>query len=163
MKYWKYFKYVVRHKWYVMIECFKHGLIWRGIMHDMSKFRPSEFLPYANFFYGYQVEKETGYQTQANMDMAWLQHMHRNDHHWQHWVLQEDSGQVFGLDIPHKVVVEMVCDWIGAGKAQHSTLTCVEWYKQHKHKMTFSALTQCELEVFLFNLKFSSKKTGEKQ
>jgi len=52
MKYLKYLKYILKHKWYVMIECFKNGLIWRGLMHDLSKFLPSEFIPYANFFYG---------------------------------------------------------------------------------------------------------------
>ena len=50
-KYTKYLNYVLRHKWYVMIECFKRGQYWRGIMHDMSKFRPSEFIPYAIYFY----------------------------------------------------------------------------------------------------------------
>jgi len=51
-KYLKYLKYVLVHKYYVFIECFKVGLFWRGIMHDMSKFFPDEFLPYARYFYG---------------------------------------------------------------------------------------------------------------
>lgn len=52
IKYLKYLRYLLRHKWYVGIECFKRGLYWRGIIHDMSKFRPAEFIPYTNFFYG---------------------------------------------------------------------------------------------------------------
>lgn len=48
----KYLGYLLRHKWYVGIECFKRGLYWRGIKHDWSKFLPSEFVPYANYFYG---------------------------------------------------------------------------------------------------------------
>jgi len=51
-KYTKYLNYVLRHKWYVMIECFKRGKYWRGLMHDISKFRPDEFIPYARFFNG---------------------------------------------------------------------------------------------------------------
>ena len=50
--YYKYLQYVIKHKYYVMIECFKVGLYWRGLVHDMSKFRPSEFIPYARYFYG---------------------------------------------------------------------------------------------------------------
>lgn len=50
--YWKYFKYVLRHKWYVFLACLKYGLIWRGIVHDLSKFKPDEFIAYARFFYG---------------------------------------------------------------------------------------------------------------
>lgn len=51
-KYFKYFNYVLRHRWYVFLECVKLGIIWRGIIHDLSKFLPSEFIPYANYFYG---------------------------------------------------------------------------------------------------------------
>jgi len=51
-KYILYLKYIIRHKWYVGIECFKMGVYWRGITHDLSKFLPSEFIPYAKYFYG---------------------------------------------------------------------------------------------------------------
>ena len=51
-KYFKYFHYIIRHKWFVFLECYKEGIIWRGITHDLSKFLPSEFFPYANHFYG---------------------------------------------------------------------------------------------------------------
>jgi hypothetical protein len=56
--YWKYFKYVVKHKWYVFVACCKQGIIWRGIIHDMSKFLPSEFIPYARFFHGEWPSRE---------------------------------------------------------------------------------------------------------
>ena len=45
-KFFRYLSYVIRHRWFVMIECFKRGLIWRGLTHDLSKFHPSEFFPY---------------------------------------------------------------------------------------------------------------------
>lgn len=162
-KYLIYLKYVIKHKWYVMIECFKCGLIWRGLMHDMSKFRPSEFIPYANFFYGKPKVRKKGYYKATNsgddnFDRAWLDHIHCNKHHWQHWVLQEDEGNVFCLKMPYKYVLEMVCDWIGAGKAQNSELSCHEWYKAHKHKMHFHDSTKKDLEFLLQEEKYNKSR-----
>ncbi len=82
-----------------MIECFRAGLYWRGIIHDMSKFLPSEFFPYANHFYGgIQTGRNgTGYYKPTNtgdaqFDWAWLLHQKRNSHHWQFYLLPEDEG-----------------------------------------------------------------------
>ena len=50
-KHLKYAGYVFRHKFYVALACFKQGLYWRGLTHDMSKFLPTEWTPYAEFFY----------------------------------------------------------------------------------------------------------------
>ena len=51
MKYIKYLRYLIIHKFWVFIYCCQYGLYWRGIIHDLSKFLPSEFIPYANYFY----------------------------------------------------------------------------------------------------------------
>ena len=55
----KYTWYIIRHKWYVFIECCKLGIIWRGIWHDWHKFLPGEFFPYAIHFNGNEEEKIT--------------------------------------------------------------------------------------------------------
>ena len=83
MKHLKYLKYVVIHKWYVMLQCFRFGIYWRGITHDISKFYPSEWFSYVNRFYGNNKDE---------FSLAWLRHQNRNDHHWQWWILQEDRG-----------------------------------------------------------------------
>jgi len=49
----RYLKYLIRHKWFV----FRAGLklkvsIWRLLIHDWTKFLPSEFFPYLRKFYG---------------------------------------------------------------------------------------------------------------
>lgn len=67
MKHLKYLSYILRHKWYVFVECCKRGIYWRGFMHDMSKFLPSQWFPYVNYFYGKkgsdikEGRDETGY------------------------------------------------------------------------------------------------------
>ncbi len=120
MKYLKYLKYIARHKWYVMIECFKLGLIWRGLMHDMSKFLPSEFFAYANYFYGYYPEKLNAYEktyhselktkkdVEIEFNIAWNHHQKRNKHHWQYWLLKEDDGKLLSVGMPKKYLKEML-------------------------------------------------------
>lgn len=54
-KHWQYFKYVIRHKWYTLIECAKLGIFWRGIVHDLSKFSKAEWGPYVEWFYGERI------------------------------------------------------------------------------------------------------------
>lgn len=167
MKYLKYLKYLVRHKWYVMIECFKVGLIWHGLTHDLSKFLPSEFIPYANYFYGNRNNikrgrNESGYYKPTDtgdkvFDFAWLLHQKRNRHHWQWWILPEDEGGVKILEMEEKYAQEMLCDWIGAGKAQgkfspkeDKYFETRNWYQQNSHKMQLGKLTRLWIELKLF-------------
>lgn len=152
MKYIKYLKYIIKHKWFVMIECFKVGLIWQGIIHDVSKLLLSEFIPYANYFYGdkHDISRgrdENGYYKPTDtgddaFDFAWLLHQKRNRHHWQWWILPEDEGGVKILEINYPYNMEMICDWLGAAKAQGKIppkddkyFYTKKWYETHKNKM----------------------------
>lgn len=166
-RYWEYLKYVLRHKWFVSLECFKRGLIWQGIMHDMSKFLPSEFIPYAKFFYasdgskinrrdstGYYKPDDTG---DKQFDFAWLLHQKRNRHHWQWWILPKDDGTTKCFRIPKRYVLEMICDWRGAGKAQGVPMSndpdnwaeTRNWFLKNKNKMTFHPDTLIDIFSFL--------------
>ena len=112
---WLHFLTIVRHKWYVGIECWKRGLYWQGIIHDLSKFSPTEFVPSARRFQGTgspiaQEKNEIGYS------YAWLNHKAKNKHHWIYWVDQV-NGKWVGCPMPEKYIQEMLCDNIGAGKA----------------------------------------------
>lgn len=105
-KHWQYLKYVLRHKWFVFLACLEYGLIWRGIKHDWTKFLPSEWFPYVNYFYGEKQSspnkwefrdgklaraKEVPNPVQDAFDRAWLFHQKRNSHHWQFWLLSPDN------------------------------------------------------------------------
>lgn len=150
IKIFKYLNYVLRHKWYVFIECWKEKIIWRGIIHDLSKFLPSEFLPYA--FHDFDKERDsTGYYKPTDtgdraFDFAWLLHQKRNKHHWQFWVLPEDDGGIKVLEMPDKYRKEMLCDWRGAGKAQGYGDNTRDWYKKNKNKMQLHPNTRKWIE-----------------
>jgi hypothetical protein len=169
--YLKYLKYLLKHKYYVAIECFKCGLIWRGLMHDFSKFYPSEFINYARFFYGKKgsdIKKgrdKTGYYKPTdtgdkNFDFAWLLHQKRNRHHWQWWILPEDEGgtKIFQIEEPY--LTEMICDWVGAGKAQghfsppnDKYLEVRKWYKKNGDKMQLDDRTRGQIEFKIMPVK----------
>jgi hypothetical protein len=144
----------------VFLECTKHGLWWRGLIHDWSKLLPSEWRPYANFFYGNRSgsspRDSTGYYKptdtgDAKFDFAWLLHQKRNDHHWQWWVLPEDDGGEKVLEMSPAARTEMLCDWRGAGRAQGKPDTRA-WYHGAKDKMRLGPDTRRWIEQAIEHL-----------
>lgn len=160
-QFYQYLKYVNAHRWYVMLACFKEGLIWQGLVHDLSKYLPSEFIPYAEFFYDKNGEKKqrrdkSGYYkpeetNDEKFEYAWLYHQNRNRHHWQYWGLSTCDGNIKCYSIPEKYIVEMICDWRGAGRAQgvKRWWDVTDWYKVNIDKMHFSKSTIVKLEYFI--------------
>lgn len=166
MKHAKYLSYVVRHKWFVLCACWRRGLYWQGIIHDWSKFLPSEWFPYAQFFYGEKFpewsaisagQKYAGYPYELTatyvrheFDRAWLKHQHRSPHHWQHWILREDSGATNILEMPIRYATEMVCDWEGAGRAiTGKTGGTVAWYLKNEAQIQLHPTTRRLIEQLL--------------
>ncbi len=171
MKHLKYASYVLRHKWFVFLECRKLGITWLGIIHDWSKLLPSEWFPYTEHFYGpdtehgdgtytpkkgiYTGRDKTGYYDPTNtgdiaFDFAWLYHQNRNAHHWQYWVLSKDDGGTVVMRMPKRYMLEMLADWRGASRAQGSKSTVVEWYNANKDKMQLHPETKADIVYLLF-------------
>ena len=119
----QYASYVARHKWFVFRAGLKVGApLWRLIVHDWSKLTPAEWGPYVRAFYAEHRSRP------GEFDRAWLHHQHRNPHHWQHWLLQEDDGDLKALPMPEGLVREMVADWMGAGRAITGRWDVASWY-----------------------------------
>jgi hypothetical protein len=140
--YWNYFLYILNHKLNVLIECWKEGLIIQGIIHDFSKFSPTEFFPYAKKFYSGQplsVDDELMWK------YAWLRHQHKNKHHWEYWVINPNTKEA--LPMPKKYIIEMVCDWRSFSrkwgrKVKESTLNLTDTIVVHPD-------TKKELEILM--------------
>jgi hypothetical protein len=164
MQIYRNLSYIFRHKWFTMLECWKMGLYWRGVVHDLSKLTPSEFSAYAQFFWNAdgsnkQIRDKTGYYKPIDtgneaFDLAWLHHQARNDHHWQYWCVPDNEDQTKGVQfktyqMPEKVWKEMICDWRGAGRAQKST-SVIGWYEKNKDKMVLHPETRKKIEEELY-------------
>lgn len=94
-RHWQYFRYVVRHKWFVFVAGCRLGIPWLAALHDNSKFLPDEWRWYARHFYAPDGSRQTwqgkdGFYVDADsdtkFDRAWLKHIRRNKHHPQYWV-----------------------------------------------------------------------------
>lgn len=157
----QYLRYVLRHKLYVFQECIKLGLFWAGIWHDMSKFRPDEWVPYADWFYGGGADApEYNYGDaksqlgdmhtrpwyKRRFDEAWNHHQKRNPHHYQYWLLTMDSGETVTLEMPDRYRREMLADWRGAGRAINGRDETLEWYTRNRENMILHPSTRAWIE-----------------
>ena len=134
MRYLNYLKYLLIHKWFVFAACRRIGVfLWLAIIHDWSKFRPSEFGPYARCFYASDGTKQ--YKESSEFREAWNHHQKRNKHHWQYWLITWDRGTTDPLPMPDNYVREMVADWMGAGRAITGKWEALEWYEKNKEKI----------------------------
>ncbi len=62
----------------------------RLLIHDWSKFLPSEWLPYARTFYNPDGSK-ADYAETPEFTKAWMLHQHRHPHHWQWHIITADN------------------------------------------------------------------------
>ena len=115
---WKHFKTITYHKILVMQGCFKIGLYKQGILHDLSKYSPSEFWVGVKYYQGTQspnnAEREAlGYSS------AWLHHKGRNRHHYEYWLdytATGKRGEIVPVPMPDRYIAEMLADRIAASK-----------------------------------------------
>ena len=158
--YLQYLGYILRHKWFVFLECCQLGIPWLGVVHDWSKFLPSEFFPYAHYFHNpdgspKQVRDDTGYYKPDDtgnraFDRAWFMHQKRAYHHWQSWTFPDTNGKLRVLPTPDRHRREMLADWRGAARAQGlARESVVDWYTTNKDKMILHPTTQVWIESTL--------------
>lgn len=132
----KHFILITKHKWCVFKNCYKAGLIWRGIKHDLSKYSPTEFFESVKYFSGDKspidnCKKDKGFSK------AWLHHKGRNTHHYEYWQDNFDNGGQ-PIQMPFKDALELVCDYIAAGqtymKKRFTFKAEYEWWKEKSSK-----------------------------
>ena len=113
---WKHLKTINHHKWLVMKNCFRLGMYKQGLLHDLSKYSPTEFLVGVKYYQGNRSPNNAEREDKGYTS-AWLHHKGRNKHHLEYW-LDYDlvNGGVTGMKMPVKYVVEMFCDRIAASK-----------------------------------------------
>ncbi|MCI0351247.1 MAG: DUF5662 family protein [Acidobacteriales bacterium] len=82
----------------------------------------------------------------ADFNKAWLLHQHRNPHHWQFWILQEDDGGYEKLPMPYRYRCEMLADWRGAGLAITGEDNTPEWYRKNRDNMRLHPCVRAWIE-----------------
>lgn len=108
------FNKICIHKFWVAYYCFKAGLYWQGITHDLSKFSPIEFWESAKYYQGTSSPINAA-KADKGYSLAWQHHKGRNPHHYEYWTDNYDNGTTC-IKMPYKYAVEMVCDYLGAAR-----------------------------------------------
>ena len=114
----KYLILTLRHKYFVFRAGLKVGApIWRLIKHDWSKLLPSELSSYGQQFFGDKDNSDS-------LNISWLKHQNRHDHHWEFWIPRTGHGRCVPVHndnepfpMEYDAILEMISDWIGASKA----------------------------------------------
>ena len=129
------FHLVNKHRFTVLKLCIKAGIPFRGLVHDLSKYSPTEFFESAKYYNGknspiHNCKKENGYSK------AWLHHKGRNKHHQEYWY--DYAAPTTNPVIPYKYTVEMLCDSLSAGmtyKGKEFTKEYPLWYWKNVKNM----------------------------
>lgn len=137
------------HKRHVLTGCRRMGVgLWRGLLHDWTKFTPREWGPYVRQFRNPDGTKRDARNADGSSDPAaqsldfqhaWISHQ-RNPHHWQSWISIGDNGALTAM--PEVRVREMISDWIGAGLSYASEPNPWKWYSGNVGKMVLHPQTR---------------------
>lgn len=153
------FKTITKHKLLVCKYCFRCGLYWQGLVHDLSKYAPVEFLVGAKYYQGDhspndEERRDKGYSS------AWLHHKGRNKHHLEYWIdykKYDDGVRLAGMPMPKKYVVEMFCDRLAASKVYrgdtYDNAAPYEYYMRGKDANLLCPESARLLETLLETLK----------
>lgn len=112
----KHFLTITHHRHKVIANCFRAGIPLRGLLHDLSKYTPTEFIPGAKHYLGDRSPNE-GEREDYGYSKAWMHHKGRNRHHFEYWTdYSPVTKKMEGVPMPQKFLIEMFCDRVAASK-----------------------------------------------
>ena len=112
----KHFNTITKHRNKVIAHCFKAGIGFQGLFHDLSKYSPTEFIPGARYYLGTRSPNEKEREL-FGYSLAWMHHKGRNKHHFEYWNdLNTTTKRYEPVPMPTRYIAEMFCDRIAASK-----------------------------------------------
>lgn len=160
------FRTISEHRKLVMKGCFRVGLYWQGMLHDLSKYSPTEFLVGAKYYQGYRSpnnaeREEKGYSS------AWLHHKGRNKHHFEYWIdYSTKAGTGFiPSKMPKRYLIEMYCDRVAASKiynkGRYTDEYPLQYYLSGKDITMIEESTRKDIEMLLIMLASKGEEATE--
>ena len=122
--------------------------------HDRSKTDPEEYYAYDEYFYGPPAIRNSSATVEA-FDAAFLRHIHKNPHHWQHWVLiHDDPNEKFeAMEMPLDYIFEMICDWWTFSWKAGDLTEVFQWFEDRKQHIVFHKRTGKAVSIILNEMK----------
>lgn len=144
MNYLGHLKTITKHHNLVMGYCLRAGLIRQGLMHDLSKLSPEEFLVGAKYYQGTRSPNNAEREA-TGMSLAWLHHKGRNKHHFEYWIdyaQDPTTGRgLAGMQMPRRYVAEMIFDRVSASRVyqgdKYTDRHPLEYYLKSKDRCWF--------------------------
>ena len=155
-KFFGHLKTINKHRREVRKLCFKCGLYWQGLTHDLSKYSHVEFWNGVKFFTG-KGSPHLGERAAYGYSKAWLHHKGHNKHHAEYWQDIRPNGKTEPIVMPINYFAEMICDRIAASKIylkdNYTDAAPWEYYITHQDENQFSSVTRTLLEYILKKLR----------
>ena len=147
------FKTITKHRHKVIEHCIKAGIPIQGLLHDLSKYSPTEFLMGAEYYLGTRSPNEAEREAKGYSD-AWLHHKGRNRHHFEYWTdYNPVTKLVSPVKMPLRYVVEMFCDRVAASKIymgeNYTDKAPLEYFERAKARRIIHPKTSELLEKLL--------------
>lgn len=144
--------YLCIHKYYVWyFGTILNVPLWRILIHDLSKFHPTELQGYVRYHELKQLKSEDFYR-------AIHHHFRCNDHHWNYWTMHLDVNNpsepysVICIPMPDVAIREMVADWAAAGYGKNGYLDLARYYESQKDFILLHAKTRDRIEYYIQKL-----------
>lgn len=112
--------------------------------HDLSKRNIAEYPAYDKHYY--PKNDKVNPSIEDDFKKAWLHHIHKNPHHWNHWVLVENKDNITALEMPAPYVIEMLSDWLSFSVKANDLSEIVNYYEKNKDKMILHPNTRKQVE-----------------
>ena len=159
----KHFLTITKHRNEVIRLCFKAGIGFQGLFHDLSKYSPTEFIPGAKYYLGDQ-SPNNGERNDKGYSLAWMHHKGRNKHHFEFWYDYDMANKkLVPIDMPDRYIKEMFCDRVAASKTYNKLNYTQESPLLYLTKSTArEKMTETTYKKLLYLLKMLAEK-GEKE
>lgn len=146
-------KTVTCHRHKVLVHCIKAGILWRGLMHDLSKFSPTEFIAGVKYYQGSRSPNEMERET-LGCSKAWMHHKGRNRHHFEYWTdYNTQTKRIESVKMPDIFIYEMFCDRVAASKIykkdEYNNSCPYEYFMAAKNRRNIEQETSDKLEMLL--------------
>lgn len=154
---WEHFKTVTRHRHKVMINCIRAGIPLQGLLHDLSKYSPEEFLNGVKYYQGTRSPHE-GEREAYGFSYGWMHHKGRNKHHFEYWTDYDPVTKLMKpVKMPLNYVKEMFCDRVAASKIymkdKYNDASALEYFMKAKKTRVIHPETSELIEKLLTMLK----------
>ena len=149
----KHFKTITKHRHAVIRHCFKCGIGWQGLFHDLSKYSPTEFIPGARYYLGTKSPNEKEREI-FGYSLAWMHHKGRNKHHFEYWNdLNTATKRYEPVPMPLRYITEMFCDRVAACKIyrgkDYTDSSALEYFLRGNARAKMHEKTADQLEEWL--------------